>query len=180
MYKYDSINKSIEITSKDIINSKEYDNTKLAMAGLLISNNQPKSFGGSNYFTLNLFNKGIEFHYIEFMNTGVGTSSTMATGFKYHMASGAGLPGYLVGAAITGAASLVKDKINNKDKETQISETIYIPYVEENTLIPNRYGLVNILNVALNGKFSDSDIINSNEFTNCLCIVALPQICRAL
>jgi len=42
-------------------------------------------------------------------------------------------------------------------------KTIYIPYIDRGLLRPDRFGLINIFNVALNGQFSDGDVIPGNK-----------------
>ena len=49
-------------------------------------------------------------------------------------------------------------------------KTIYIPFIDKGILRPDRFGFINILNVAIKGKFTDDDIIKGSSISDAVFI----------
>ena len=49
-------------------------------------------------------------------------------------------------------------------------KTIYIPFIDKGILRPDRFGFINILNVAINGKFTNEDLIKGSSISDAVFI----------
>ena len=170
-YNYDKIENLKEISMEEITNSGLYyykdeknEDIQYQKTGTFsYSKNQPKKLVNMYSGLINIYNKGLEFRFIDLLN--LSSNSTMGMGFRYHMAQGAGLPGYLVGAAITGAASLVKNKITGEEKPPKGDDSTFIPFANiilvkilEINIKKNLFSTVQIPIINIRANFDNKDI----------------------